>query len=88
MSLWNHYSNHSDEAYLVKARSEQYAPAGGALWKGGAQTFLHAGTNGRWRDVLSDQELALYDAACERTLSTECRQWLERGRLYSAGQGG
>jgi len=71
----------------MRERGEQYAPGGGVFWKGGAQTFLHAGTNGRWRDVLSDEELALYDAACERTLSPDCRQWLERGRLYSAGQG-
>jgi aryl sulfotransferase len=72
----------------MKERSEQYAPGGGSFWKGGATTFLHAGTNGRWRDVLSDGELALYDAACQRTLSPECRRWLERGRLYSADQEG
>ncbi len=63
----------------MKSKGELYAPGGGQFWKGGAQTFLHKGTNGRWRDVLGDDELALYDAACERTLTPECRDWLENG---------
>jgi aryl sulfotransferase len=63
----------------MKRQGERYAPGGGQFWKGGAQTFLHKGTNGRWRDVLSAEELKLYDAACERALTPECRAWLENG---------
>jgi len=63
----------------MKSKAELYAPGGGQFWKGGAKTFLHKGTNGRWRDVLSDDELSLYDAACERSLSSDCRDWLENG---------
>lgn len=63
----------------MKRQGELYAPAGGQFWKGGAKTFLHKGTNNRWRDVLTDEELALYDAACARTLTAECREWLENG---------
>ena len=60
-------------------RGDTYPPRGAATWKGGADTFLNKGTNGRWRDVLSPRELALYDAACERSLSPDCRAWLETG---------
>ena len=63
----------------MKQRGEDYAPSGGANWKGGADTFLNKGTNGRWRDVFSVRELALYDTACDRALSPDCRQWLETG---------
>ena len=63
----------------MKQRGEQYAPGGGEHWEGGAQTFLHKGTNGRWREVLSDEELELYDAACRRTLDPACRKWMEEG---------
>jgi len=63
----------------MKKNGERYAPAGGAHWKGGAQTFLNKGTNGRWRDVLSEKELGLYEAACERTLTPDCREWMENG---------
>jgi aryl sulfotransferase len=63
----------------MKRKGEFYAPGGGAFWKGGASTFLNKGTNGRWREVFSDDELALYDAACDRALSPDCRKWLEEG---------
>ncbi len=63
----------------MKAKGELYAPGGGQFWKGGADTFLHKGTNGRWHDVLSEEDLRLYDAACRRTLTPECRAWLETG---------
>jgi aryl sulfotransferase len=61
----------------MKRNGEQYAPGGGQFWKGGAKTFLNKGTNGRWRDVLSEEELTLYDDACGRSLTPDCRKWLE-----------
>lgn len=63
----------------MKQQGEAYAPSGGATWKGGARTFLNKGANGRWRDVFSAEELSLYDTACERALSPDCREWLENG---------
>jgi aryl sulfotransferase len=63
----------------MKQKGDRYAPGGGMHWQGGAETFLHKGTNGRWRELLSQDELALYDAACERALTPECRAWLENG---------
>jgi aryl sulfotransferase len=49
------------------------------IWKDGANTFFNKGTNGRWRDVLTAADLALYDAAVEKTLSSDCARWLEQG---------
>jgi aryl sulfotransferase len=46
---------------------------------GGAQSFIHKGTNGRWRDILTADELRLYDVAVKRALTPECARWLERG---------
>jgi aryl sulfotransferase len=48
---------------------------------GGGESFLHQGTNGRWRDVLTEDELARYDAAVAKFLSPELALWLERGSL-------
>jgi len=64
----------------MKARGAEYAPDGGLPWKGGADTFLHKGTNGRWQGVLSDEELAQYDVLCDKALTPDCRAWLEHGR--------
>jgi aryl sulfotransferase len=57
------------------------APAIGRFdsFVGGAETFLHKGTNGRWRDVLTAAELARYDAAVARILSDDMAAWLEHG---------
>ena len=63
----------------MRKRGEDYVPSGGAPWKGGSRSFLNKGVNGRWQGIFSEEELALYDAACERTLSEDCRAWLEKG---------
>ena len=48
--------------------------------KGGAETFFYKGTNNRWKEVLSADELALYEAAAKRALTPDCRRWLENGK--------
>lgn len=48
---------------------------------GGGETFLHKGTNGRWRDVLSEAELARYAAEVDRHLRADQARWLEHGSL-------
>ena len=47
---------------------------------GGAQRFFNKGTNGRWRDVLTDADLALYDAKIREKFSPGLAAWLEGGR--------
>jgi len=49
------------------------------FWKEGPQTFFHKGTNGRWKDILSADELRLYDEAMRKTLPSDCAHWLEHG---------
>lgn len=53
-------------------------------WKEGAKTFFCKGTNGRWKDVLSAEELALYDEKVAQVLTPDCRAWLEQGRVALA----
>jgi aryl sulfotransferase len=50
------------------------------IFKDGAKGFFYKGTNERWRGVLTDADLELYEAAKRRVLSPECAAWLERGR--------
>ena len=38
------------------------------------------GTNGRWQGVLSESQLALYDATVNEKLSADCAAWLEHGK--------
>jgi aryl sulfotransferase len=49
------------------------------VFRDGASTFFYKGTNGRWRDVLTDDDLVLYDASMS-TMDPALRAWLEGGR--------
>jgi aryl sulfotransferase len=52
---------------------------GGAIFDGGADTFINKGTNGRWRDSLSAEESAAYEAMALEKLGPECARWLATG---------
>ncbi len=54
-------------------------PEASEIWKGGGNTFMNKGTNGRWRDVLSDEEVAQYDAVVAKAMPADCAHWLEHG---------
>lgn len=56
-------------------RNEEYL---GLIFEGGAERFFHKGTNGRWRDVLTEDDLSLYEASAAQ-LDPELRAWLELG---------
>lgn len=60
----------------MKAHAGLSAPRGGINWDGGATTFINKGTNGRWRDVLSADEVAAYEARAVAELGPECAAWL------------
>ena len=64
----------------MKENGAQLLPGAGDVWNGGAQTFLFKGTNGRWKDVLSQDELALYADTMATVLTPDCAAWLEQGR--------
>ncbi len=48
-------------------------------FKGGANTFFFKGINGRWKEILSTDELALYESAKAKNLAPDAAQWLEQG---------
>ena len=64
----------------MKAHAEKSAPLGGALWEGGATTFINKGTNGRWKDTLAADEVKAYEARALAELGPECAHWLAHGR--------
>ncbi len=64
----------------MKAHAELSAPLGGAPWEGGASTFIHKGTNGRWQGVLSEGEVAEYEARAIAELGYHCAHWLKTGQ--------
>jgi aryl sulfotransferase len=50
------------------------------LFEGGVKGFIFKGTNGRWRDVLTGEDLDAYRARVAEALPPECARWTEGGR--------
>ena len=53
---------------------------GGALWEGGAESFLHSGANRRWSETLSEAESAAYEKKAVAELGSDCAGWLLSGK--------
>lgn len=61
--------------------AESVDPNRAPVWKEGAKNFFFKGTNERWKEVLSAEEVALYEEKAGQLLTPECRAWLEQGRV-------
>ena len=63
----------------MKTHAAEVTPRGGASWKGGATTFINKGSNGRWHDSLSAEEIKAYEDKALAELGPECAAWLANG---------
>lgn len=77
---WPAILEHSSFDYM-KAHAELVAPLGGAVFEGGAGKFMNKGVNGRWRDVLTAQDVADYETLALQKLGPDCAHWLATGEL-------
>lgn len=76
---WEAVVAHCSFDYM-KEHASATVPLGGAFWDGGAQTFINKGTNGRWRDTLTSDDLAAYEARARSELGNDCARWLATGK--------
>ena len=65
----------------MKRNAAQAAPLGGVFWDGGAESFIHKGTNGRWRDTLTVEDNRRYGARAHAELGAEAARWLATGQM-------
>jgi aryl sulfotransferase len=63
----------------MKKNARKSVPLGGAFWDAGAEVFINKGVNGRWADVLTDEESTEYEARALAELGPECARWLATG---------
>jgi len=63
----------------MKRNAAKSVPAGGAFWDAGAVVFIHKGVDGGWREALSADESAAYEARAEAELGPDCARWLATG---------
>ncbi len=77
-SRWPTVVDHCSFEYM-KAHAGAVAPLGGAIFDGGAATFINKGNNGRWRDVLTPEDSATYERMAVEKLGADCARWLATG---------
>ena len=80
---WPDILRHCSFDYM-KANAAPSVPLGGILWDGGADTFIHKGVNGRWRDTLSPAESKAYQDRAAAELGSACAHWLMTGERMAA----
>ncbi len=56
----------------MKNNAAQSVPPGGAFWEGDAKTFINKGTNGRWKDTLSEEESKKYGSIAVESSGGMC----------------
>lgn len=80
-SQWPKILKHCSFDYMQTTMAQNQAVNGALsmMWKGGAATFIYKGTNGRWKDVLSADQIAKADEVAALNLTPDCARWLKTG---------
>ena len=67
----------------MKRNGGKLMPQVERLFVSGHQNFFYKGTNSRWRDVLTEADLSLYERKIKAELSPALIGWLTEGRLVA-----
>jgi aryl sulfotransferase len=67
----------------MKAQGESMMPELAMAFDRGADRFINKGTNGRWRGVLTEDDLARYLALVARKFTPAEAAWIEHGGLVA-----
>jgi aryl sulfotransferase len=79
-SNWDDIVEHCTFDYM-KEHADLSAPLGGVTFEGGGKTFINKGTNGRWRDTLTPEDVDQYERTAVEQLGEECAHWLATGEV-------
>ncbi|CAF1393431.1 unnamed protein product, partial [Didymodactylos carnosus] len=75
---WNEIVEHCTFDYM-KEHSDLFVP--GKMSGAGSKTFIYKGTNGRWKDLLTDGDCREYEKIAEEQLGKEAAHWLATGDM-------
>lgn len=80
---WNDILEHCSFEYM-KEHATKSVPLGGAFWDGGSKTFINKGVNGRWKDVLSQEDSSKYEEMAMEKFGEDCARWINTGELSNS----
>lgn len=72
----------------MKAQGGGLLPGLPFVFQGGHESFINKGTNGRWKDVLSEADLARFERLSADRFTPSARAWIEGGRLAAGDPAG
>lgn len=78
---WQAAVEHSTFDWMKEHSELQVPPLMEQAFMGGSREFINKGTNGRWKDVLSEEDTRRYMEKAREELGDSCAEWLEKGRL-------
>jgi aryl sulfotransferase len=64
----------------MKEHSDELSEIVGIAFDGGGKGFVNKGTNGRWRDRLSAEDVRKYEQFAARAMTPDCARWIANGR--------
>lgn len=77
-SLWPQIEKHCSIDYM-REQSKSFSDLE-IIFDGGGASFINKGTNGRWKDVLSEAEIARCDEVAHANMGEACAHWLKTGQ--------
>jgi aryl sulfotransferase len=75
LAAWSRIVRHCSLPHM-KANAHLVAPLGGAIFKGGAESFIRTGDTKQWAGLLDDSDERACREAAELNLPRECVDWL------------
>jgi aryl sulfotransferase len=73
-------TGHCTFEYMKSHAVEVSPPQSEFAFEGGADRFVYKGSNGRWKEVLSADDVKLYEEKAVEELGEDCARWLANGR--------
>jgi aryl sulfotransferase len=79
-ALWQTLVEHCTFDYM-KRNVSTLAPMLDMVFKGGGGDFIYKGTNGRWRDLLTKEDIEKYERLVDQKLTPDCARWMATGEM-------
>jgi aryl sulfotransferase len=73
-------TEHCTFDYMKSHATDMSPVPADVVWENGPDTFINKGINGRWKDVLTANDVKLYEEKAVAELGEECARWLAEGR--------
>lgn len=76
---WPDVVDHSSFEYMKKNAGRLTGAIAELVFEGGGDTLINKGSNGRWKDLLTKEEIREYEERAKLELGEECARWLANG---------